>query len=66
MYIDILTGEQPPGRKGLSLIKAEWRIYASVSYTINGSDNGLSPDRPLSEPMLAGILLIRNLNKISF
>ena len=52
MYIDILTGEQPPGRKGLSLIKAEWRIYASVSYTINGSDNGLSPDRPLSEPML--------------
>ena len=29
----------------LKLIEAEWRIYASVNYTINGSDNGLSPGR---------------------
>ena len=29
----------------LSLIEAEWRIYASVNKKIIGSDNGLSPDR---------------------
>ena len=26
-------------------MEAEWRIYASVNYTIMGSDNGLSPGR---------------------
>ena len=26
-------------------IKAKWRIYASVNYTIIGSDNDLSPGR---------------------
>ena len=27
------------------LDEAEWRIYASINYTIIGSDNGLSPGR---------------------
>ena len=41
------------------LIEAEWSIYASVKYTIIGSDNGsaqsfpLFTAKPLSEPMLA-------------
>ena len=41
------------------LIEAEWRIYASVNYTIFGSDNGLSPGRrqAITWPN-AGILLI--------
>ena len=29
----------------IQLIEAEWRIYASVNYTIIGSDNGLLPVR---------------------
>ena len=41
------------------LIEDEWRIYASVNYTIIGSDNGLSPDRHQSIIWTsAGILLI--------
>ena len=36
------------------LIEPEWRFYASVKYTIIGSDNGMCLDsaKPLSEPML--------------
>ena len=41
------------------LIEAEWRIYASVNFTIIGSDNGLSPDRRQAIIWTnAGILLI--------
>ena len=33
------------------LIEAEWRTYASINYTVIGSDNGLPPvtSKPLSE-----------------
>ena len=40
-------------------MEAEWHIYASVNYTIMGSDNGLSPGR--RQAIIgtnAGILLI--------
>ena len=33
------------GHAVISLIEAEWRIYASENYVIVGSDNGLSPVR---------------------
>ena len=43
----------------LKLIEAEWRIYASLNYTITGSDNGLSPGgRQAIIWTNAGILLI--------
>ena len=46
------------------LIEAEWRIYASIRYTIIGSDNGLWPGR--SKAIIwtnAGILSIGPLRK---
>ena len=44
----------------VQLIEAEWRIYASVNFTIIDSDNGLSPDRRKAIIWTnAGILLIR-------
>ena len=43
----------------LKLIEAEWCMYASVNYTIIGSDNGLSPARRQAIIWAnAGILLI--------
>ena len=46
----------------IELIEAEWRIYASVNYTIIGSDNGLSPGRRQAIIQTnAGILLIGTL-----
>ena len=46
----------------LKLIEAEWRLYASVTWAIIGSDNGLSPGRRQANIWAnIGILLIRNL-----
>ena len=46
------------------LIEADWRKYASPTYAIIGSDNGLSPGR--RQPIIwtnAGILLIEPLGR---
>ena len=49
----------------VQLIEAKWRIYASVKYTIIGSDNGLSPGRhPAILWTNAGILLIAPIGTI--
>ena len=47
-------------------IEAEWRIYASVNYAINGSDNGLfsvqfqAIDWNNADTFLVGKLIMRN------
>ena len=58
------------------ITEAEWPIYAPINYTINGSDNGLSPigAEQLSEPMttyhhlppLEQTSVICNLHKLAF
>ena len=51
-------------RDSLSVIEAEWRIYASLNWVIIGADNGLSPvQRQAIIWTNDGILLMQPLGK---